>query len=209
MQKAYAPKNTSASILLEQAKEQMDGTELKLLMLMLQMRGQFDRKGGTMVSKAMQTEGLVYTQHPLTSDSRGRLIGGPDHGPERRNLSVPAGPGPNERIYSDTDFGNQNHGFVDLVQVSNAAGGGQQPSAAVSSQDESAEQRVVGQVSHVQIQPKPLVKAGRSPLRKAPGIEIGVQAGDDLIKVTMDRVKLLEKQRHMFFAPTAAGDKYS
>ena len=40
-------------------------------------------------------------------------------------------------------------------------------------------------------------------------MDIGVQAGDDLIKVTMDRVKLLEKQRHMFFAPTAAADKYS
>ena len=74
---------------------------------------------------------------------------------------------------------------------------------------------MVGQVSQVQIQPKLvehrlIVKTGsRSPLRKAPGIEMGVQAGDDLIKVTMDRVKLLEKQRHMFFAPTAAGDKYS
>ena len=44
---------------------------------------------------------------------------------------------------------------------------------------------------------------------RAPGVEVGVQAGDDLIKVTMDRVKLLEKQRRMFFAPTAAGDKYN
>ena len=41
------------------------------------------------------------------------------------------------------------------------------------------------------------------------GIDVGVQAGDDLIKVSMDRVKLLEKQRRMFFAPTAAGDKFS
>jgi len=39
----------------------MDGTELKLLMLMLQMRGQFDRSGGTMVSKSSQTEGILIT----------------------------------------------------------------------------------------------------------------------------------------------------
>lgn len=59
LSKAYAPNKLQASVLLEQAKEQMDGTELKLLMLMLQMRGQFDRKGGTMVAKASQTDGLL------------------------------------------------------------------------------------------------------------------------------------------------------
>jgi len=37
----------------------MEGTELKLLMLMLQMRGQFDRKGGAMVSKQSQTDGVL------------------------------------------------------------------------------------------------------------------------------------------------------
>ena len=44
-------------MLLEQAKEHMDSTELKLLMLMLQMRGQFDRQGGLMVNKGAQTDG--------------------------------------------------------------------------------------------------------------------------------------------------------
>lgn len=30
--------------------------------------------------------------------------------------------------------------------------------------------------------------------------EVGVQAGDDLIKAALDRVRLLEKNKHMFFA---------
>ena len=37
--KAYSPQAVKASVLLDQAKDQMDTTELKLLMLMLQMRG--------------------------------------------------------------------------------------------------------------------------------------------------------------------------
>lgn len=45
--------------MLEQAKEHLEGTELKLLMLMLQMRGQFDRTGGPMQSKSSQTEGIL------------------------------------------------------------------------------------------------------------------------------------------------------
>ena len=43
------------------------------------------------------------------------------------------------------------------------------------------------------------------------GVDIGVQAGDDLIKVTMDRVRLQEKQKQIFMArDTSApgGDKY-
>ena len=42
-------------------------------------------------------------------------------------------------------------------------------------------------------------------------MDVGVQAGDDLIKVTMDRVKLQEKQKQIFLArDTSApgGDKY-
>ena len=86
MNKAYnTPANhPSASILLDQAKEQMDGTELKLLMLMLQMRGQFDRKGGTMVSKGMQTEGIILTHKPTVRE---------DTGPTKR-----------ESIYTETDY---------------------------------------------------------------------------------------------------------
>ena len=40
------------------------------------------------------------------------------------------------------------------------------------------------------------------------GVEIGTQAGDDLIKVSMDRVRLIEKSRHMFFGnQTNSADK--
>ena len=42
-------------------------------------------------------------------------------------------------------------------------------------------------------------------------MDIGVQAGDELIKVSMDRVRLLEKQKQIFLArDTSApgGDKY-
>ena len=42
-------------------------------------------------------------------------------------------------------------------------------------------------------------------------MDVGVQAGDDLIKVTMDRVKLQEKQKQIFLArDTSApgGDKF-
>ena len=63
----------------------MDGTELKLLMLMLQMRGQFDRKGGTMVSKGMQTEGVILTHKPNT----------------KRDGS---GPPKRDSIYTETDY---------------------------------------------------------------------------------------------------------
>ena len=74
----------------------MDGTELKLLMLMLQMRGQFDRKGGTMVSKGMQTEGVIFTHKPKVSE---------------RNRSV--GPSKRESIYTETDYESPaNHGFT-------------------------------------------------------------------------------------------------
>ena len=42
---------------------------------------------------------------------------------------------------------------------------------------------------------------------KGAGIDIGVQAGDELIKVANDRVRLIEKSRHMFFGKnTQAGD---
>ena len=37
----------------------MDTTELKLLMLMLQMRGQFDKNGGPMVNKGSQTDTIA------------------------------------------------------------------------------------------------------------------------------------------------------
>ena len=61
--KAYGDQSqTSAHYMLEQAKEHLEGTELKLLMLMLQMRGQFDRTGGPMQSKSSQTEGILIFQ---------------------------------------------------------------------------------------------------------------------------------------------------
>ena len=50
--KAYGSvSEQSAKVLLEQARDHLEGSELKILMLMLQMRGQFDRTGGPMVSK--------------------------------------------------------------------------------------------------------------------------------------------------------------
>ena len=61
--KAYGPKSpVSARILLEQAKEHLESSELKILMLMLQMRGQFDRTGGPMLSKSCQTEGVLINK---------------------------------------------------------------------------------------------------------------------------------------------------
>ena len=52
----------------------MDSTELKLLMLMLQMRGQFDRNGGPMVSKGSQTEGvLVLPGRSQNQNSSGKV----------------------------------------------------------------------------------------------------------------------------------------
>ena len=53
IQKAYSSANQK--VLLEKAKQSLDATELKLLILMLQMRGQFDAQGGPMVPKATQT----------------------------------------------------------------------------------------------------------------------------------------------------------
>ncbi len=43
------------------------------------------------------------------------------------------------------------------------------------------------------------------------GVSIGIQAGDDLIKLANDRVMLLERQRHMFYASggtLGGGDNY-
>ena len=59
VQKAYGPSPVNASMILNQAKEHLESSELKILMLMLQMRGQFDRSGGPMVSKSSQTEGIL------------------------------------------------------------------------------------------------------------------------------------------------------
>ena len=53
MDKAHGgPQSKNARVMLEQAKGELEGTELKILMLMLQMRGQFDRSGAPMLSKS-------------------------------------------------------------------------------------------------------------------------------------------------------------
>ena len=51
------------NVVLTQAKETLDAGVYKLLMLMLQMRGQFNSKGVPMLSRGMQTVG------PMTSES--------------------------------------------------------------------------------------------------------------------------------------------
>ena len=98
----------------------MDGTELKLLMLMLQMRGQFDRKGGTMVFKGMQTEGILYSKHQknggdgvqllLLRPSVDNTVDTSVRNSERRFQSVPSSSGVGlgnprrENIYMDSNF---------------------------------------------------------------------------------------------------------
>ena len=61
-------------MLLEQAKEHMDSTELKLLMLMLQMRGQFDRAGGLMVNKGAQTDGAVIINQAVVTSTHNQAV---------------------------------------------------------------------------------------------------------------------------------------
>lgn len=47
--KAYSPANQK--LLLEKAKQSLDSTELKLLILMLQMRGQYSSNGEPMIGR--------------------------------------------------------------------------------------------------------------------------------------------------------------
>ena len=48
--KAYSDPSLNNQQLLNKAKDQMEASEVRLLMLMMQMRGQFDKKGGFMVN---------------------------------------------------------------------------------------------------------------------------------------------------------------
>lgn len=80
-----------------------------------------------------------------------------------------------------------------------------------SQSDERQDNQIGRPVSHVHVQSRKVFNTSttNASIQAPRGVDIGVQAGDDLIKLSMDRVKLIEKQRHMFFAPTAAGDRFS
>ena len=75
MDKAYGgPQSKNVRVMLEQAKGELEGTELKILMLMLQMRGQFDRSGGPMLSKSSQTDGVLIVQNQAMSTGYSKIL---------------------------------------------------------------------------------------------------------------------------------------